>query len=102
MLFRSLESWNHIVVTRTYDTDTSATTKLYSNGELKNTYTATGLPTFAVSKDLFVGSYDANKNLGTALASLKVYNKVLSDNEVKAKFMLKRIHIAEISLKFLL
>ena len=81
------DAWQHIVFSRTVDTDAAvSTTNVYVNGQ--NVFSKTKEDvTFVTPYRLFIGDYLSGTTVNAALASFKVYNKVLDADEIKAKFL---------------
>lgn len=84
------DAWQHIVVQRAYDdAGTKATTNIYVNGQLALTYPDEVVATpFETAERMYFGTYENNNaDLNAAVASLKIYNKSLSADEIKDKFL---------------
>ena len=82
--------WHHLAWTLTYDnTETNSTWKIYTDGNLRNSSTGKYYPKTSVNRT--TSCYLAKSNWGEATPDLKVddfriYNKVLTADEVKTLY----------------
>jgi hypothetical protein len=76
-------SWHHVV--GTYER-TLSTAKIYINGILRNTNSSILNGPTSNTQPLLIGSRSGNVGFGGSVSNIKIYNKVLTAEEIKTNF----------------